>query len=115
MISVRRPLTAQLTQTSCRFTAVVVDRFDKPDSGGMTSDYCTVLVERESQKPIVVGRGGAMIKTIGTAARLELERFFDAKVFLDLRVKVRADWREDDRMLDELGLSKARRSRRADR
>ena len=74
----------------------------------------SVLVERESQKPIVVGKGGAMIKAIGTAARRELERFFDARVFLDLRVKVRADWREDERMLDELGLPKAK-GRRASR
>jgi len=96
-------------------SAVVVDRFEEPDAKGLLRLFCTILVERESQKPIVVGRGGAMIKTIGTAARLELERFFDAKVFLDLRVKVRADWREDDRMLDELGLPKARRSRRANR
>ena len=47
--------------------------------------YCSILVERESQKPIVVGRGGEMIKRIGTAAREDLEQFFDAKVFLDLR------------------------------
>jgi GTP-binding protein Era len=47
-----------------------------------------------------------MIKAIGTAARLELERFFGAGVFLDLRVKVRADWREDERILDSLGLPK---------
>lgn len=92
-------------------SAVVVDRFEEPDRpGGMLRLFCTILVERESQKPIVVGKGGAMIKAIGTAARHELERFFDAKVFLDLRVKVRADWREDERMLDELGLP--RRSRR---
>ena len=50
-----------------------------------------------------------MIKAIGSAARVELERFFDARVFLDLRVKVRADWREDDRMLDQLGVHRTRR------
>jgi len=43
-----------------------------------------------------------MIRTIGTAARLELERFFDARVFLDLHVKVKGEWREDDRVLDEM-------------
>jgi GTP-binding protein Era len=86
-------------------SAVVVDRFEEPETpGGMLRLYCTILVERESQKPIVVGKGGAMIKSIGTAARIGLERFFDAKVFLDLRVKVRADWREDERVLDSLGL-----------
>jgi GTP-binding protein Era len=45
-----------------------------------------------------------MIKRIGTAARLDLERFFQARVYLDLRVKVRSEWREDDRVLDELGM-----------
>ena len=64
----------------------------------------TIVVDRESQKPIVVGRGGEMIKTIGTAAREELERFFGVRVFLDLHVRVRAGWREDDRVLGELGL-----------
>jgi GTP-binding protein Era len=86
-------------------SAVVVDRFEEPDSsGGVLRVFCTILIERESQKPIVVGKGGALIKAIGTAARHELERFFGAKVFLDLRVKVRADWREDERVLDSLGL-----------
>lgn len=91
-------------------SAVVVDRFEEPEApGGLLRLYCTILVERESQKPIVVGKGGAMIKAIGTAARMELERFFDAKVFLDLRVKVREDWRENERVLDELGLPRSRR------
>ena len=92
-------------------SAVMVDRFEEADQKGLLRLYCTILVERESQKPIVVGRGGSMIKTIGTAARQELEQFFQTRVFLDLRVKVRADWREDDRSLDELGLTKARRRR----
>lgn len=85
-------------------TAVVVDKFEEPDAKGLMRLYCTILVERESQKPIIVGRSGAMIKAIGTAARKELEAFFDAKVFLDLHVKVKAGWREDERVLDSLGL-----------
>ncbi len=94
-------------------SAVVVDRYEEPATpGGLLRLYCTILVERESQKPIVVGKGGAMIKAIGTAARHELERFFDAKVFLDLRVKVRSDWREDERVLDELGLPRRKRRER---
>lgn len=92
-------------------SAVLVDRFEEPDDKGLLRLYCTILVERSSQKPIVVGKGGSMIKAIGTAARLELERFFDTRVFLDLHVKVRADWREDERMLDEIGLPKTRRPR----
>ena len=85
-------------------SAVVVDRFEEQDPKGLMRLYCSILVDRESQKPIVVGRGGEMIKRIGTAARLELERFFDARVFLDLRVKVWPGWREDDRFLDGLGV-----------
>ena len=85
-------------------TAVVVDRFEEADERGLMRLYCSILVERESQKPILIGRGGEAIKRIGTAARLDLERFFDARVFLDLRVKVRADWREDGRLLDQLGV-----------
>jgi GTP-binding protein Era len=91
-------------------TAVVVDKFEEQDAKGMMRFYCTILVERETQKPILVGKAGSMIKAIGTAARKELEKFFDARVFLDLHVKVREGWREDERMLDSLGLpSKKRR------
>ena len=85
-------------------SAVLVDRFEDPDERGLMRLFCTILVERESQKPIVIGRGGAMIKRIGTESREELERFFGARVFLDLRVKTRAGWREDPRMLDEIGI-----------
>jgi GTP-binding protein Era len=102
----------RLTHAELPFaSAVIVDRFEEPNASGLLRLYCSILVERQSQKPIVVGRGGAMIKAIGTAAREELERFFDARVFLDLRVKVRADWREDERMLDQLGLPNRRRTK----
>ncbi|HXG88371.1 MAG TPA: GTPase Era [Vicinamibacterales bacterium] len=92
-------------------SAVIVDRFEEPDEKGLLRLYCSILVERESQKPIIVGRGGSMIKSIGTAARHELERFFDARVFLDLRVKVRKEWREDERMLDAIGLPQPRKGK----
>ena len=95
----------QLTHDELPFsTAVVVDRFEEPDEGGLMQVYCTILVERASQKPIVVGKGGAMIKAIGTAARTELERFFATRLFLDLLVKVKSEWRNDERVLDDLGL-----------
>jgi GTP-binding protein Era len=97
-------------------TAVVVDRFEEPDGErGVLRLYCTILVERSSQKPILLGRGGAMIKAIGTAARESLEAFFDTRVFLDLHVKVKDDWRDDPRALADLGLrdqAPRRRSRR---
>jgi GTP-binding protein Era len=86
-------------------TAVIVDQFDEPDRpGGLIKVYCTIFVETESQKPIVIGRAGSMIKQIGTEARQDLERFFDCKIYLDLRVKVKPDWRDDERVLDDLGL-----------
>lgn len=92
-------------------SAVVVDRFEEADERGIMRFYCSILVERESQKPILIGRGGEMIKRIGTAARRDLEAFFDAKVFLDLRVKVESEWREDERLLDEIGMPRSARRR----
>jgi GTP-binding protein Era len=93
-------------------TAVGVDQFDETERERLLRLYCTIYVETESQKPIVIGRGGDMIKRIGTEARHELEAFFNTKVYLDLRVKVDADWRDNDRTLDELGVPKATRRRR---
>jgi GTP-binding protein Era len=107
-------------------SAVIVDRFEEPDratsgdavkaksspstpgrdSRPLLKLYCTIVVERESQKPIVVGRRGEMIKRIGTAAREDLERFFECRVFLDLHVRVKSEWRDDDRVLEEIGLGK---------
>jgi GTP-binding protein Era len=93
----------QFTRDEIPFsTAVVVERFDETKE--MLKLHCSIVVDRESQKPIVVGRGGAMIKQIGTAAREELERFFETKVFLDLRVRVKEEWREDDRVLKDIGM-----------
>jgi GTP-binding protein Era len=95
----------QLTHDELPFsTAVVVDKFEEAGADGILKLYCTILVERESQKPIVVGKGGAMIKAIGTAARAELQAHFDSRVYLDLHVKVKSQWRDDERMLDAIGL-----------
>jgi len=98
----------QFTHAEIPFSsAVIVDRFEEPATPkDMLRLYCTIVVERETQKPIVVGRNGDMIKKIGTAAREELERFFATKVFLDLHVRVKSDWREDDRTLGELGVGR---------
>ncbi|HEY7499114.1 MAG TPA: GTPase Era [Vicinamibacterales bacterium] len=93
-------------------TAVAIDQFDESVRDELLKIFCTIWVERESQKPIVIGRGGEMIKRIGTDARLDLERFFGTKVFLDLRVKVNPDWRDNERTLDELGVPKSRPRKR---
>jgi GTP-binding protein Era len=89
-------------------TAVVVDTFDE-SADDLLKLYCTILVDRESQKPIVLGRAGSMIKAIGSAARAELEAHFERKVFLDLHVKVKAEWRDDDSLLDEMGVQRSGR------
>jgi GTP-binding protein Era len=94
-------------------TAVVVDKFEDADAKGVMKFYCTILVERETQKPILVGKAGSRIKAIGTEARKELEAFFDARVFLDLHVKVKESWRDDERALDSLGLPSTRKRRRS--
>jgi GTP-binding protein Era len=63
-----------------------------------------VWVETESQKGIVVGKGGRMVREIGTAARKELERDLGARVFLDLQVRVRRRWRRNESLLDRIGI-----------
>jgi GTPase len=94
-------------------TAVVVDQFEEPEHPKAPYRiFCTILVESESQKPIVVGRAGSMIKRIGTEARLDLEKALEAKVYLDLHVKVKADWRDNERFLDELGMPAPSKRRR---
>ena len=94
----------QLTHDELPFsTAVVVDKFDEAADDGKRVDlYCTILVDRESQKPIVIGKGGTMIKRIGTAARVELEDYLEKHVYLDLHVKVKSEWRDDERLLEEI-------------
>ena len=96
----------QFTHAEIPFSsAVMIDRFEEPvGPDGILRLFCTIVVDRESHKPIVVGRAGAMIKKIGTAAREELERFFSTKVFLDLHVRVKSEWREDDRVLSQIGI-----------
>jgi GTPase len=83
-------------------TAVVIDKFDDATDPELIRLYCTILVERESQKPIVIGKGGAMIKQIGSSARAELEEYLEKRVYLDLHVKVKSEWRDDERILDEI-------------
>ncbi len=83
-------------------TAVSVDRFEEDEAKKLIKIYATIIVERESQKPIVIGKQGTMIKKIGTEARVELESVLGTKVFLDLHVGVHEKWREDERFLGEL-------------
>jgi len=73
-------------------TAVVIDGFEEGDN--ITRIHASIVVERDSQKPIIIGSGGDMLKQIGSEARTELERLFPPKVFLELYVKVEPYWRD---------------------
>ncbi|HET9228207.1 MAG TPA: GTPase Era [Thermoanaerobaculia bacterium] len=93
----------ELTSEELPFsTAVVIERWEDDDEKNLTRIYATILVEREGQKKIVVGRQGQMIKNIGTAARLDLEEFLERRVYLELFVKVEPGWREDRSVLATL-------------
>ena len=83
---------------------VVVEEIERPREG-LARVRALIWVETESQKGILVGARGRMIKAIGTAARRELERELDAQVYLDLSVRVRRDWRADESLLDRLGFT----------
>jgi GTP-binding protein Era len=88
-------------------TAVLIDSFK--EGTPVVRIEASILVERQSQKGILIGRGGAMLKAIGSVARREIEAFLGTKIYLGLFVKVREGWREDPSMLDEMGLGKAGR------
>lgn len=81
-------------------TAVLIERFEESET--LTRIHAVILVERESQRPIILGSGGRRIKQIGTEARGELEKLFPPKVFLELFVKVEPDWRDNRGVVAEL-------------
>lgn len=84
-------------------TAVVVDEFKEDTDRNLLSIAATVFVEKDSQKGIMIGRGGGLIKSIGTAARKDIEVFFDTHVFLELKVKVLKDWAKSEDSIGRLG------------
>jgi GTP-binding protein Era len=101
---IREALLERVEQELPFSSAVVIRQFEEHEGDDRTllRIFADILVERESQKGIVVGRGGRMIKDVGTAARKRIEKLLGAKVYLDLRVKARPGWREDPRVLKEL-------------
>lgn len=83
-------------------TAVVIDKFE--EEGNLRRIYATILVDRDSQKAIVIGKGGEKLKAISTQARLDMEKLFDSKVYLEVWVKVKSGWSDDVRVLKSLGI-----------
>ena len=83
-------------------TAVIIEEMkEEPD---ITRIHAAIIVERDSQKGILIGKGGSMLKKIGTLARLDAEKLLGAKIFLKLYVKVKKGWREDEHMLKNIGI-----------
>lgn len=87
--------------------AVLVNEYSEREEGKVYIN-ATIFVEREAQKGIVIGKGGQMIKQIGSEARRDIEAMSGESVFLDLNVKVKKDWKDDERFLKQLGLSEKR-------
>jgi len=82
-------------------TAVVIDRFEEQEK--IDRIYATIFVERDSQKGMIIGKGGSLLKQVGSEARRELEAFFERKIYLELHVKVKKDWRDDEETLRHIG------------
>jgi len=81
--------------------AITIDKYEENED--IDRIYATIYCEQKSQKGILIGKGGALLKKIGTEARLELEQITEKKVFLSLEVKVEKDWRKKDRILKNFG------------
>jgi GTP-binding protein Era len=82
-------------------TSVVIDNFEQ--TAGLRTIHATVYVEKDGQRAMLLGAGGARMKSIAASARRDMERLFGGKVFLEVWVKVRSGWASDERMLDRLG------------
>ncbi len=98
---IREKILQQTYEEVPHSVAVEIDQF--VEEGKLARIRASILVEKDTQKAIVIGKQGERLKAVGTAARLDMERLFGIKVFLQLWVKVRAAWREDEQALAELG------------
>jgi GTP-binding protein Era len=83
--------------------AIAVGIEEMEDRNEVLYIYANIFVERESQKGIIIGKGGQKLKEIGTSARQEMEKLFGCRVFLELKVKVKKDWRRNEGSLRQLG------------
>jgi GTP-binding protein Era len=101
---VREKIFLKMRQEIPFSTAVRVEKFEDDEERKLKRIGATVVVDRESHKGMLIGAGGATLKEIGTAARIELEEILGARVFLEIVVKVERDWTRDPRKLAEFGL-----------
>jgi len=98
---VREKLMRTLGQELPYELTVEIEQFKNEDN--MLNIAAVIWIERDSQKPIVIGKGGSVLKKVGQLARTDMERLFDSKVFLQLWVKVKEGWSDDERALSSLG------------
>lgn len=103
---IREKITLFTKQEVPYSTAVEIDLFKEDEEKNLIRISATINVEKDSQKAIMIGKKGAMLKKIGTQARMDMEHLFGARVFLELFVKVRKEWTTSDKMLQEFGLLK---------
>ena len=103
---IREKITRQLGDELPYATAVEIEEYR--EDGGITHISATILVERKGQKAIIIGRQGARLRQIGSEARKDIERLIEARVMLNLWVKVRSGWADDERALRSLGYSDGR-------
>ncbi len=100
---IREKLFQHLEEELPYSVAVAIEEYTEVPEKGLTRIRADIVVERESQKAIVIGRGGKMLKTVGTEARLELEKEIGERVYLELFVKVEKDWSRNETKLRRLG------------
>ncbi len=104
---VREKLLRLLDKEIPHGAAVAVEKMrERGDGSGITDVEATIYCEKENHKAIIIGRGGSMLKKIGSYARADMERFFDCKINLRLWVKVKEDWRNREAILRSLGYDK---------
>lgn len=101
--TIREKITLRTQKEIPYASAVVVDTFKEDEARNLIRIQATIHVEKDSQKAILIGKGGSMLKEIGRLARLDMERFFAARIYLELFVRVQKDWSKDAKMLREFG------------
>jgi GTP-binding protein Era len=84
-------------------TAVIVDAFKEDEQKRLIRIQATIHVEKDSQKGILIGKKGTKLKEIGTKARMDMEQFFNTRIYLELFVRVQKDWSHDEKMLKQFG------------
>ena len=98
---IREKLTRNLAQELPYNLTVEIEKFSQDDK--LLDIAAVIWVERDNQKAIIIGKGGSKLKDMGTKARIDMEKMFEQKVFLQLWVKVKSGWSDDERALNSLG------------